>query len=118
MEQVPHSTARGELNRSRIACMCILVILQGCAQVAKSMSVPPSSILSGFLILTSHLMSPAVVKVPKKEWVEPALIWLTISMPTGSRKTTVYQFLRRLLQDIRDKAKCTGIFSNVRQSIV
>ena len=28
-------------------------------------------------------------------------------MPTGSRKTTVYQFLRSLLTDIRSTAGCT-----------
>lgn len=72
------------------------------------MSVPPSAILSGLLVLTSFVISPAVVEVPGTDWVEPALIWLTISMPTGSRKTTVYQFLRALLQDIRQNAKCTG----------
>ena len=75
------------------------------------MSVPPSSILSGLLILTSFILSPTVVEVPGTDWVEPALIWLTVSMPTGSRKTTVYQFLRRLLKDIRGKARCTGTFA-------
>lgn len=72
------------------------------------MSVPPSAVLSGLLILTSFVISPAVIEVPGTDWVEPALIWLAISMPTGSRKTTVYQFLRALLQDVRQKAKCTG----------
>ena len=82
--------------------------MQGCSQVAKAMSVPPAAILGGLLILTSFVLSPAVVQVPGLDWVEPALIWLTISMPTGSRKTTVYQFLRRLLQNIRETAGCTG----------
>ena len=83
--------------------------MQGCSQIAKAMSVPPVAILGGLFILTSFIISPAVVTVPGTDWVEPVLIWLTISMPTGSRKTTVYQFLRRLLQDIHHKAKCTGI---------
>ena len=56
----------------------------------------------------SFVLSPAVVTVPGTDWVEPTLLWLTISMPTGSRKTTIYQFLRRLLQEIRDKAQCSG----------
>ena len=74
------------------------------------MSVPPAAILGGLLILTSFVISPAVVTVPGTDWVEPTLIWLTISMPTGSRKTTVYQFLKGLLQDIRQEAKCKGNF--------
>jgi hypothetical protein len=52
------------------------------------------------------VLSPAQVKVPTTSWVEPGVIWLTISMPTGSRKTTVDQFLRSLLQDIRNTAGC------------
>lgn len=54
------------------------------------MSVPPTAILGGLLILTSFVLSPAVIKVPGTDWVEPTLIWLTINMPTGSHKTTVY----------------------------
>ena len=74
------------------------------------MSVPPAAILGGLLILTSLVISPAEVVVPNTDWVEPVLIWLTISMPTGSRKTTVYQFLRGLLQSIREATRCTGMY--------
>lgn len=72
------------------------------------MSVPPGAVLGGLLILTSFVLSPAVVTVPGTDWVEPTLLWLTISMLTGSRKTTIYQFLRQLLQEIREKAQCSG----------
>lgn len=78
-------------------------------QIGKAMSVPPSAILGGLLILTSYVLSPSVIAVPGTDWVEPVLIWLTISMPTGSRKTTIYQFLRGLLQRIRHAAGCSGI---------
>ncbi len=73
------------------------------------MSVPPAAVLGGLLILTSFVLSPAEVTVPGTDWVEPILIWLTISMPTGSRKTTIYQFLRGLLHNIRQAARCSGI---------
>ena len=73
------------------------------------MSVPPGAVLGGLLILTSFVLSPAVIKVPGTDWIEPTLLWPTISMPTGSRKTTIYQFLRWLLHDIREKAQCSGI---------
>ena len=69
------------------------------------MSVPPAAILGGLLIL---VISQAEVVVPNTDWVKPVLIWLTISMPTGSRKATVYQFLRGLLQSIREATRCTG----------
>ena len=73
------------------------------------MSVPPGVILGGLSILTSFVISPTIVTVPNTDWEEATLIWLTISMPTGSRKTTIYQFLRRLLQDIHHEANCKGL---------
>jgi hypothetical protein len=82
--------------------------LQGCSQIGKAMSVPPSAILGGLLILASFAISPSVVTVPGTDWMETTLIWLTISMPTGSRKTTVYRFLKSLLQEMRVEAKCKG----------
>ena len=80
------------------------------------MSVPPAAILGGLLILASFVLSPAEVAVPGTDWVEPVLIWLTISMPTGSRKTTIYQFLQGLLQGVRQAARCSGIVIHVHAS--
>ena len=56
------------------------------------MSVPAAAILGGLIILTSFIISPATVKVPNTPWDEPTLVWLTISMPTGSRKTTIFAY--------------------------
>ena len=72
------------------------------------MSVPAAAILGGLIILTSFVISPATVKVPNTPWDEPTLIWLVISMPTGSRKTTIYRFLRMLLKRIHERAQCKG----------
>jgi hypothetical protein len=83
-------------------------MLQGCQNVGKAMSVPAAAILGGLIIITSFILSPASVKVPNTPWDEPVLVWLTISMPTGSRKTTIYKFLRILLKKIRLKANCPG----------
>ena len=84
--------------------------MQGCKQVAKAMSVPPAAILGGLLIITSFVLSPSVITVPGTDWVEPVLLWITISMPTGSRKTTIYQFLRGLLDRIRKASGIKGKF--------
>jgi hypothetical protein len=54
------------------------------------------------MILCSYILSPAEVTVPGLSWTEPSLLWLTISMPTGSRKSTIYQFLQDVLQKVRD----------------
>jgi hypothetical protein len=82
------------------------LLKSSCWQIGKALSVPPESVLGGLLAITNFVLSPAQVKVPTTSWVEPGVIWLTISMPTGSRKTTVDQFLRSLLQDIRNTAGC------------
>ena len=74
------------------------------------MSVPPAAIHGGLLILTSLVISPAEVVVPNTDWVEPVLIWLTISMPTGSHNARVYQFLCGLLRSICEVIRCTGTY--------
>ena len=51
------------------------MLLQGCSQIAKAMSVPPAAVLGGLLVITSFIVSPGVVKVPGTDWVEPALLW-------------------------------------------
>ena len=85
--------------------------------MGKALSVPPAAVLGGLLIITSFIISPAVVTVPGTSWVEPALIWLTISMPTGSRKTTIYQFLRDIVTKIRRRCQCKGELMNIIYNI-
>ena len=63
--------------------------------------------LSGLLILTSYVISPAVVIVPDTNWREAALIWLSINMPTGSTKSSLYHYLNNVLQQVRKKSGCT-----------
>ena len=87
------------------------IFQQACYQAANATSVPPSAILAGLLILCSFVLSPAVVKVPNTDWEEPTLLWLIVNMPTGSRKTTVYQFLRNILEGIRDLCGCTSKYA-------
>ena len=77
--------------------------------MGKALSVPPAAVLGGLLIITSFVISLAVVTVPGTSWIEPALIWLT----TGSRKTTIYQFLRDILAKIRRKCQYKGELLNV-----
>ena len=94
-------------------CLTVMYGPQGCQQVGKALSVPPAAVLGGLLILSSFVMSPSVVTVPGTSWIEPALVWLTISMPTGSRKTTIFHFLRDILQRIRKKCQCKGKHHNI-----
>ncbi len=50
------------------------------------------------------MLSPAVVEVPGTDWVEPVLVWMTIAMPTGSGKLTLFRHIYKNLGALR--AKC------------
>ena len=49
---------------------------------------------------TSFVISPAMVQVPGTEWHEPALVWLSVNMPTGSSKSSLYQFLHAVITKV------------------
>lgn len=48
------------------------------------------------------MLSPASVQVPDTDWCEPVLLWMTVCMPTGSGKSTLFKHLYALLQAIRE----------------
>ena len=43
------------------------------------------------------------MKVPNTNWEEPVLVWLTVAMPTGSGKSTLFRHLYLLLRAVRDQ---------------
>lgn len=79
----------------------MIMLLQGCEQVGKALNLPPTAVLCGYLILGSYVLSPAVVEVPETDWSEPVLLWLAVSMPTGSGKSTLFHHLINLLKEVR-----------------
>jgi hypothetical protein len=56
--------------------------------------------------LTSYVISPTEIKVPQTEWTEPALLWISINMPTGSTKSALYHYLNDVILKIRKKCGC------------
>ena len=50
------------------------------------------------------MTSPSTVKIPDTDWAEPVLLWLTVAMPTGSGKSTLFRYLFSQLQQIRSLA--------------
>ena len=48
------------------------------------------------------MLSPASVRLPQTEWSEPVLLWMTVCMPTGSGKSTLFKHLYGLLQRARE----------------
>ncbi len=69
--------------------------------MGKALNLPPSAALCGYMILGSYVLSPATVEVPETDWAEPILLWLTVTMPTGSGKSTLFRHLYNMLEDIR-----------------
>ena len=80
------------------------MIKQGCKQVAKALNVPPTAVLGGYLVFCSYIISPSTIEVPGTDWSEPVLLWLTVTMPIGSGKSTLFHHLYSLLIDIRETA--------------
>ena len=53
------------------------------------------------------MLSPCIVKRPTTDWEEPALVWLTVCMPTGSGKSTLFRHLYSLMRDVRAACNVT-----------
>ena len=80
----------------------MIYLLQGCVQVGKAINLPTTAVLYRYL-LGSYVLSPAVVEVPGTDWAEPVLLLLTVSMPTGNGKSTLFRHLFRVLEEVRHK---------------
>ena len=85
-----------------------LYFYQGCHQIGRSLSLPATAVLGGFVALTSHVISPAVVTIPDINWSEPVLVWMSINMPTGSGKSSLYKYLYDMTCEIRKRSGCTS----------
>ena len=70
--------------------------IHGCLQIAKAPNIPSTAVLTRYLVLTSYVISPSTVKIPDTDCAEPVLLWLTVAMPTGSGKSTLFRYLSKL----------------------
>lgn len=64
---------------------------------------PATAILSGLLILVGFMLAHGKVEVVGTEWVEPVIMWISIGMPTGSGKSTVFNYLLGLLRNVSER---------------
>ena len=60
---------------------------------------PPTAVLAGLIFIVSFSMSHSVVNVEDTDWNEPVLVWLSICMPTGCGKSSLYKYLHCLVND-------------------
>lgn len=81
---------------------------QGCHQIGRSLSLPPTAVLSGFIGLTSYIVAPATITIPGVNWAEPALVWLAINMPTGSGKSSLHKYMHDITSKIQTRSGCTS----------
>ena len=79
--------------------------MQGCKQIGKALSVPPSAVLCGLISLTSFFISHSEIHVENTAWIEPAIVWLTVGMPTGCGESSIFRYLLRILGLTRKQLK-------------
>ena len=65
---------------------------------------PASSVLLGLIVIVSFAMSHSAIQVEGTDWIEPALIWISICMPTGSGKSSLCKYLKYLVDEAREKS--------------
>lgn len=68
------------------------------------MSMPPTAVLSGLMIIISFFLAHSDVQVEGTLWKEPVILWVSIGMPTGSGKSSLFTYFINLLSKLR--AKC------------
>ncbi len=59
--------------------------------------------LFGLVSLVCFVLAHSDVTCSGTRWTEPVIVWLTVAMPTGSVKSTLYKFLLGLLQNLRKR---------------
>ena len=68
--------------------------------IARSLSVPTTILLLGFLTVTQFAIGESYVQIEDTEWIEPLIVWIILHMPSGSRKSNVHRFLSKLIHHI------------------
>jgi len=48
-------------------------------------------------------MSPSFIEVAETDWKEPILVWLTVCMQSGGRKSTLFRHVYKLIEHIRSE---------------
>ena len=83
--------------------------MQACHQASTAKSVPATAVLAGIVLVVSYSMSHSVVQVEGSDWAEPVIVWMAICMQTGTGKSSLYKFLRKLVQASREQCGLNDI---------
>ncbi len=66
-----------------------------------AISMPPVAVLAGLLMTISSNMSHSCVAIEGTDWIEPVILWIAVCMPTGSGKSGLCKFLKKLIDTAR-----------------
>ena len=67
------------------------------------MSMPSTAVLRGLMVIMSFMLAHSNVNVHGTQWMEPVILWVTIGMPTGSGKSSLFNYFLGLLRDVRKR---------------
>ena len=67
------------------------------------MSMPATAVLSGRIIIISFMLSHSNVSVDGTQWMEPVILWVSIGMPTGGEKSSLFNYFLGLFRDVRKR---------------
>lgn len=66
---------------------------------------PATAVLGGLMFICGYFLAHSIVEVPGTSWCEPVVLWLSIGMPTGSCKSSLFKLLVQLVADTRKHCK-------------
>ena len=75
------------------------------------MSMPATAVLSGLLVIVSFFLAHSTVEVDGTQWVEPVIVWIAIGMPTGSGKSSLFNYFLTLIRQVRHQCSRKDIHS-------
>lgn len=51
----------------------------------------------------SFILSPASIKIPETDWEAAVIAWISVNMPTGSRKSPLFVHIFNVMQRVRQR---------------
>ena len=91
------------LPTERIAECLPPSLLNELQSMEKCMSVPWFGLLMGSIFPVPYVLKYTSVTIESADWIEPTIIWVLMHMPSGTRKSVIYNYIQSLLTDLEDE---------------
>ena len=79
-------------------------MLTGLLSVQKSKSVPWLGLFLGNVFPLPYVINSSVT-IETTDWEEPALVWLLLHMPSGTRKSVIYKYIKFITSGLEDDGR-------------